>query len=1028
MSAHFISYSSADALEFALRLRDELEAGPPSVPVWLDKRDIEPGQDWDREIDEALKSCRSLIFVMTRDSVEDASVCKREWTRALSYKKPIVPIKLEADAEMPFRLAPRHHIDFTGWLDSQEEFNAALARLRKHIAGLASPAGALQALRDRLADASRDLRREDDPSQQARIRADIEQLKADIARQEEVVRNPQAAARRAEERIARGLERERRTEREEAAPRRGKFVNEPPGQVPAHFQDRHVETGALGGCLRDESLRLVTVVGPAGAGKTALVCRLLGALEGGRLPDDGGPLEVGGVVYLSAAGTRRLTMPNLYADLSKLLPDEAAAYLGSLFKDPKAGTEVKMWALLSHFTSGRTVVLLDNFEEVLDPQTGCVRDAELADALRALLSLPRHTVKVILTTRLLPRDLALVQPSRQRRLELEDGLRSPYAERLLRELDADGKVGLQSAPDELLGEAGERTGGFPRALEALYAILSADRSMTLGGILDETKGVPLEAVVPGLVAEAVSRLDPGAQQVMQALAVYGRPVTAAAVDYLLQPYLPGAASAAALARLAEMQFARGEAERFYLHPSVRAYALSRIPPGEPADRAGSDAPPPYTRYALLHRAAEYFRQARRPPEEWKKIEDLAPQLAEFDLRCEGGEYDAAAAVLLEIDFDYLFLWGYYRQMAEMHESLRGKLGDPSTESASVGNLGTAYLSLGERERALACYEEALRLARQVGDRWGEGASLGNIGTCQNTLGQTERAIEYFQQSLAISREVGDRRAEATSLANLGDSYLVLGQPAEAVKHYEEALALNREIKNRAGEGAVLGSLCWYYCNTGEPARGIPYGEQALDIARDMGNRGAQVRDLNNLADAHLFDKNFDEAIRYALESVKVAGGMNNPAMNSGAHGALALARLYAGDLTGARAAAEVALHHSSPTDNAPVLTFLGVITVRQGDAEEARKAFTEALAQCEAALRLNERNGSALYSKGLALVGLAVCGDAGRVAEAAEAYRAARAVNKDAGVIRRTQLALDALAEADGAGVVSEVRAVVAGG
>ena len=113
MTKHFISYSSADAGEFALRLRDELEAGPPSIPVWLDKRDIHPNQDWDEEIAEALKTCSSLLFVMTRDSVGKQSVCKREWTRALRYKKPIIPIKLHADAEMPFRLDPRQHIDFT---------------------------------------------------------------------------------------------------------------------------------------------------------------------------------------------------------------------------------------------------------------------------------------------------------------------------------------------------------------------------------------------------------------------------------------------------------------------------------------------------------------------------------------------------------------------------------------------------------------------------------------------------------------------------------------------------------------------------------------------------------------------------------------------------------------------------------------------------------------------------------------------------------------------------------------------------
>ena len=98
---HFISYSSVDAFDSALRLADALEAEPPAIPVWLDKRELQPGHDWDEQIVDAIRICDSFLFVMTRDSVEPQSVCKQEWTRALAYKKTITPIKLHADAEMP---------------------------------------------------------------------------------------------------------------------------------------------------------------------------------------------------------------------------------------------------------------------------------------------------------------------------------------------------------------------------------------------------------------------------------------------------------------------------------------------------------------------------------------------------------------------------------------------------------------------------------------------------------------------------------------------------------------------------------------------------------------------------------------------------------------------------------------------------------------------------------------------------------------------------------------------------------------
>jgi tetratricopeptide (TPR) repeat protein len=984
MSRHFISYSSADGQEFALRLRDELEAGEPSCPVWLDRRDIQTGQDWDTEIVRALQGCPSLLFVMTLDSVEDASVCKNEWTRALKYKKPIVPIKLHADAEMPFRLDPRQHIDFTRALESEEEFDAALARLRLHLKWLTSPAGALQALKDRLADAQRDLRRAEEPAQQARVKDDIEQLKKDVAKQEEIVRDPVRAERRVEESIARGLERERTPERAPAP--RSKFINPPPGLAPIYFQNRHVETGMLGGFLKDDALRLVTVVGRGGTGKTALVCRLLKSLEGGQLPDDGGPLEVDGIVYLSATGTRRVNMPNIYSDLSKLLTEEAVAPLDALFKNPQASTEAKMGALLSHFTEGRTVVLLDNFEDIIERETLAVRDAELDEALRALLDLPHHTVKVILTTRVAPRSLALFQPSRQRRLDLDEGLASPYAENILREMDADGKVGLKDAPDDLLDEARERTRGYPRALEALFAILSADRDTTLRDILDDTTNLLPENVVRELVGEAFNRLDTAAQRVMQSLAVYGHPVTHAAVDYLLQPHLPGVDSAPVLKRLVNMQFARRESGRYHLHPVDRTYALSRIPRGEPSDRDEQDAPP-YTQFALLNRAAEYFKQSRLPREDWKTIEDLAPQLAEFDLRCAGEDYDMAADLLTDIDFNYLLTWGLYRQMAEMHERLQGKLSDKYMQAASVGNLGSAYLNTGQVQKAISCYERALNAARESGDRLNEGVWLGNLGGCYSNLGETARAIDYHEQALAIDRETGHRLGEANELGNLGIRYSYLGDSARAIDYHEQALVIDREIEYRLGEGM----------------------------------------DLGNLADVLVDEKQYPEAIRSAAESAEIAEEVSSPSLGSYSNSTLAVARLYVKDLVGARAAAKAAQQYDEPRNNHNVLALLALIYLRQGDVAAAQEAFTEAVAQAESMLNRSAQSYKALDSKGLALCGLAVCGDAGRVAEAAEAYRAARAINKDAGIVGRVLRLFDALAEADAAGVLAGVRASAAG-
>jgi hypothetical protein len=212
-----------------------------------------------------------------------------------------------------------------------------------------------------------------------------------------------------------------------------------------------------------------------------MVCRLLRSLEGGQSPDEGGPLAVDGIVYLSdACSFHRVTVPDLYAGLTKLVPEEIVSRLESVYKNPQLGTRETMQALLDAFPQGRTVVLLDNFEDAVDVETG--RDTSLRE------------------------------------------------------------------------------------------------------ILDSTKQFLPEKVVAVLVGEAFSRLDLTAQRVMQALATYRYPVPAAAVDYLLQPYVPGLNSAPVLSRLVNMQFVRRDAGRYYLHQIDRDYALGRIAEGEPADR------------------------------------------------------------------------------------------------------------------------------------------------------------------------------------------------------------------------------------------------------------------------------------------------------------------------------------------------------------------------------------------------------------------------------------------------------------
>lgn len=759
---HFISYSAADAYDFALRLCDELGAGPPPISTWLDKRELNPGPHWDDQIVEAIRNCNSLIFIMTRDSVESESVCKNEWTRAIKYKKPITPILLHADAEIPFQLENRQYIDFTG------AFQTGVAKLRKHIEWLAQPKGKLQALKDRLADARRDQRRTEDPDLQARIRDDIGSLKQHIADQEKIVADPQGAKQKVEESIAAGMERERQPRQPVGRDKKIKFINPPPGVAPTYFQDRFHETELVGNFLENDVERLITIVGRAGVGKTAMVCRLLKSLQSGQMPENGEhakagkKLAVDGIVYLSERGSRKVTFPDIFFDLCRLLPDERAGDLNAVYRDPAVSTSDKMKSLLRAFPRGRFIVLLDNFEDKVNTRTLAIEDEDVNQALTALLTAEPHAVKMIITTRIAPQTLALVEPAKQRRLDLDEGLASPYAENILREMDTDGKVGLKKASARVLDEARRRTNGFPRALEALFAILSADRETSLEEVLADAEKLLPEHVVEKMVGEAYSRLDSDAQTVMQALAVYGRPVSRVAVNYLLQPFLEGIDSAKILKRLVNMQFVRKEASHYFLHPVDREHALSRIPGGKPEDRfiAGRTTQKEveraniFSRYALLGRGAQFFKETRLPREEWKSLDDLTPQLAEFELRFQSRDYDTALDVLLEIDSDYLMLWGHFRIVLEYHQRLQGKIEDDHLKSASLTNLGLCYESLGDHQKAVEHHRQYLDISREIGDRLGEANALTNLACDLLFSAEADLAQAHLGNAAKIYEETG----------------------------------------------------------------------------------------------------------------------------------------------------------------------------------------------------------------------------------------------------------------------------------
>ncbi len=156
-----------------------------------------------------------------------------------------------------------------------------------------------------------------------------------------------------------------------------------------------------------------------------------------------------------------------------------------------------------------------------------------------------------------------------------------------------------------------------------------------------------------------------------------------------------------------------------------------------------------------------------------------------------------------------YLGGGLKRACDLHrEALEifSRVGPRRREADSLGNLGLAYFATGDLRNALILFDQQLKAAREIGDRRGESQALGGLGTTHYATGDAERAAELFNQQLAITREIGDRRGEASALGNLGSAYAALKRHRQAIAFHEQSLLVAREIGDRRGEASALGGL------------------------------------------------------------------------------------------------------------------------------------------------------------------------------------------------------------------------------
>jgi len=645
----------------------------------------------------------------------------------------------------------------------------------------------------------------------------------------------------------------------------------------ASLVGRERETAQIGDMLRRHDVRLLTLTGVGGTGKTTLAHAVARQLLG-EFPD--------GVFFVELAAIKQ----------ASLIPSTIAQPLGVKEANGKPRVEA-----LKDYLRGRNMLLvLDNLEHLL--AAGPI----LAELLAAA---PR--LKMMVTSRALlhlnlereymvpplaaPETIAQVSPGELARYE---------AVRLFvaRARGVNANFALTDENARSVAEICVRLDGLPLAIELAAARVKVLSPRVILSRLDHrlkllTGGAhdlpARQQTIRGAMEWSYELLSDGEKQLFRRLAVFAGGFTLEAAEGAVggersvavkenvaaEPtieVLDGITSLVDKSLLVAKPQSHGEV-RFRMLEVVREYALDRLEVSGEAEQmqrhhaayflAFAEEAEPHLhgpqpaewlkrleeehdniraalRWSLAHDAGVAARLGAAIRYFWVFQGHLAEGLAVSQeiLRLVDRIPTAARWKLLSMAGNLARYQGDYETARRMYEEglSDGRSGhDLGQVSLSCRGLGGLAFEQGDYPTARGFAEEALAVARQSNDKFGIARSLSMLGDLARSLGDDTAALPLYEEALAICRQLGRTYATANILTNLAAAEFGAGNYTAAYSHFNEGLTIHRE----SGGEIVGDKITISYSLDGLAALAVLRGE--TELAAKLAGAAEHLRESIN---------------------------------------------------------------------------------------------------------------------------------------------------------------------------------------
>ncbi|MFN0073866.1 MAG: ATP-binding protein [Chloroflexota bacterium] len=597
---------------------------------------------------------------------------------------------------------------------------------------------------------------------------------------------------------------------------------------------RERERALVSALLRRSDVRLLTLLGAGGVGKT----RLALAVAQGLLAD-----FPSGITFIDLASI---------ADPLLVLP----AIAGALQLRASEGESLKD-CLTAYFETHSELLILDNFEQLLSSAPLVASLLAASPALKILVT-SRAALRISAEHEFPVPPLQLPEPSQMH--DLAAFTRTEAVSLFLqRARAAKPEFEVTSSIAPALAELCARLDGLPLAIE-----LAAARVKLLSRQMMLNRLGPRLALLSGGAQDLPARqqtlratfdwsyalLGPDEQALFASLAIFVGGFSLPAVEAMWNVTDLALDTLDGLTMLVDKSLLRqvdgpGGDPRFSMLETIREYAVERLDSCEDAQ-------------VWRQRHAEYFRALAEQaapelngPRQSLWLEQLEHEIDNPRAAINWALASNQPALGLGLAAALAHFWAVRNHLADGQVLLdrlleRWPNAPVASRAEALSAAGYIAYCVNQFERAAALQEQSLTLRRTLADARGLALSLHQLGRVEHYREHFDRADALYKESLAVRREHGDHHGIALTLNSIGVLALDRGDDALAHSLFEQSLQDFRALGDTWGIATALNNLARVARNRGGWASMIALCTESLALFQDLRDSMGSAWVMRNL--------------------------------------------------------------------------------------------------------------------------------------------------------------------------------------